>query len=161
MRQILAQHGAVQRADCGDIQRRRLFEQRLHLRAVFAHDADIVAPGLIIPGLIHIQRAKLAEGVGGVENLIYRIIGNNYLGPVHHGRSDKGQRMLAQGQDIALAYDDAALGVILAVELAHHSKRLGAGYHARGGIARHKDVDVGRVIGLHVLHYQIIGCAAG
>ena len=47
--QIVLQHRAVQGADLFDLQRCGLLEQVLHLRAVLAHDADVVPPGLVSP----------------------------------------------------------------------------------------------------------------
>ena len=56
--EVFREDGAVQRADNGDVQPGGLFEQRLHLRAVLADDADVVAAGLAGPflllSLIHI-----------------------------------------------------------------------------------------------------------
>ena len=71
---VLAPDGAVQRADHLDFKPRGLFEQCLHLRAVFADDVGVVAAGIVEPfgpeidlvGVqISVQRAEGAEGVGG------------------------------------------------------------------------------------------------
>ncbi len=94
--QIVLHHRAVQGADLFDIQRCGLLEQVLHLRAVLAHDADIVAPGLVRPVLAHVQRAELAETVGGEQHLFGGFIADHDLRPVHHGREHEGQGMFAQ-----------------------------------------------------------------
>ena len=48
-------------------------------------DADVVPAGLILPGLLHIQSAELAEAVGGEEDLFAAFIGDHDLRPVDHG----------------------------------------------------------------------------
>ena len=83
--EIFAEHRAVQRADDGDVQRGDLLKHGLYLSAVFAHNAEIVTSGFAGPLLFHIQRAELAEGVGGEEYFIVSIVGHNDLGPVYHG----------------------------------------------------------------------------
>ena len=44
---------AVKRADSPDVQGGRFFQHRLDLRAVLAHNADVIAPCLVIPILRH------------------------------------------------------------------------------------------------------------
>ena len=157
---ILRQHGAVEGADDGNIQPRRLFQQRLHLRAVLAHDADVVPAGFVCPVFFHVQSTELAEAVSGEENLVIGIIGHDDLRPVNHGRTHKGQGVLAQAQSIALAHHHAPIGVVVAEEVLHHHERLGGGNHGRLGVDLQEIGDVGGVVRLHVLHHQVVRLAA-
>ena len=123
--QVFLQHGAVEGADGLDVQRSRLFQQCLNLGAVLTHDADIVPAGLVVPGLVHIQGAELAEAVGGEQDLVQYIIGHNDLGPVNHGGRHKGQGGLAQAQGIPLPNYDPAILIAGAEEGPHHIEGLG------------------------------------
>ena len=96
MPEILAEHGAVERADEIYIERCGFFEHALHLSAVFAHDAEIVAAGFAIPLLVDVEGAEFAEAVGGEEHLIRLIIGEHDLGPMHHRGENKGQFVPAE-----------------------------------------------------------------
>ena len=155
--QILGEHGAVGGADLPDVQGGGLLQQGLDLGTVLAHDADEVAPGLVVPGLLHVQGAELAEAVGGEEDLVMDIVGHDDLGPVDHGRGDEGQGVLTQGEGVPLAHDNTALGIVGAEEALHHLKCLGGGHHGGTRIALQELVHIGGVIGLHVLDDQVIG----
>ena len=123
--EIFREYGAVQRADGRDVECCRLFQHALHLRAVFADDTDVVASRLVRPGLVHVKRAEFAEAVGREKHLVGGVIGHDDLGPVHHGRGDKGKCVLAERECVALADHNAAVGIVGAEELLHHGKRLG------------------------------------
>ena len=155
-RQIAGQHRAMKRADGLNIQRRGLFQQRLHRHAEFAYDADVIPPGFVRPGFIHIQRAEFAKPIRGKEHLVRRIIGDHHLGPMHHGRHHKLQRMRAQAQRGIFGGHHAPRRFIPAIKLAHHRKRLSRCHHLRGGICVQKTGNIGRMIRLHMLHDQII-----
>ena len=158
--QIFRQHRSVEGADDLNIQSRRLLEQSLHLRAVLAHDADIVPPGLVVPGLVRVQRAELAEAVGGEQHLVRAVIGHNDLRPMHHGCGNKGQGVLSKGQGASLSHHDPPVGIVRAEEVLHHGKGLGGGNHGSLRVDLHEIRDVGGVIRLHVLHHQIVRRAA-
>ena len=148
-------------ADDGDVQTGGLFQQGLYLRAVLAHDADVVPAGFTGPVFLHIQRAKLAEAIGGEQHLVGCIVGHDDLGPVDHGGGDEGQGMLAEAQSVALAHDNPAVCVVIAEELLHHGEGLGGGHHDGVGIDLQEVGNVGGVIRLHVLNDQIVGLPAG
>ena len=148
-------------ADDGNIQSRGLLQQILDLLAVLAHNADVVAAGLVIPRLLHIQGAEFAEAVGGEEDLIIGIVSHDDFGPVDHGRGDKSQHMLAQVQGVALAHHDAAVSIVGAEEILHHGKRLGGGDHNGLRVQAQEFVDVGGVVRLHMLNHQEVGLPAG
>ena len=77
-----------------------------------------------------------------------------------HGSGDEGQNVLAQGQGVALAHNDAAVRVIGAEELLHHGEGLGRGDDGGLGVGLQEHVDVGGVVRLHVVDHQIVGLAA-
>ena len=77
-----------------------------------------------------------------------------------HGGGDEGQGVLTQGQGVALADYDAATGIIGAEELVHHAEGLGRGHDGGLGVGVHEHINVGGVVGLHVLDHQEIGAAA-
>ena len=155
--EILGQNGTVQRADDGDIQSCGLLEQCLHLCAVLADNADIVAASLVRPRLLDIQRTEFAEAVGREKHLIGAVIGHDDLRPMHHGSGHKGQRVLAEREGVALADNDAVVREIGTEEVLHHGKRLGRGHQLRVGVSLDEVDDIGRVVGLHVLNDEIIG----
>ena len=99
--QILAPHGAVERADVLDLIQNAagLFQQELDMGAVLAHDIGEVAAGVIQPVSLEIhlvgeqlavQRAEGAEGVGGKEAAVGDVEGHHGLRPVNHRRAHKG-----------------------------------------------------------------------
>ena len=157
--EVLAQHGTVQRADRLNVQLRRLFQHGLHLRAVFAHDAEIIASGFARPVLLHVQRPELAEAVRREQDLVGLVIGHQDLRPVNHRRPDEVQGVRAEGERIALLDHDPLVRKVGAEKVAHHGERLRAGHHGRFGIGLQEVDDVRRVVGLHVLHDQIVGLA--
>ena len=158
--QIFGQHRAVQGSDDGNVQTGGLLQQCLYLGAILTNDADVVAAGFAGPVFFHIQRTKLAEAVGGEQDLVVGIIGYNNFGPVDHGCGDEGQHMLAQVQGVALADYDAAVSVIGAEELLHHGESLGGSHNGSLGVSVQEDIDICGVVRLHVLHNQVIGLTA-
>ena len=158
--QVLRQNGAVEGTDDGDVQAGRLLQQLLHLSAVFADDAEVVAPRLTGPVLLNIQSAELAEAVGGEKDFVRRVIGDHDLGPVDHGGHIEAQSVAAQGKGVALCHGDAALGTVSAEELLHHDEGLAGGDDGGLGIEPEEIGNVGRMVRLHVLHDQIVRLSA-
>ena len=114
---VLAPHGAVERADGFDFNRRGLFQKCLYLRAVFADNVGVVASCVVEPfGLevylvgvqVAVQRAEGAERVGGVERLRRDIVGHHCLRPVDHGCHDERERVPAGAERVHLADDHGA-----------------------------------------------------
>lgn len=102
--QIVAPDKTVQRADHGNFQAGRLFEQRLYLRAVFAHDVGVIAAEFIdiiafdvhfVGKQVAVNGAECTKGIGGEQDLIGRIIGDHGFGPVDHRRHYKRERVAA------------------------------------------------------------------
>ena len=159
--EVLGEDGAVERADRPDLEPRGLLEHRLHLRAVLADDAEVVAAGLARPalGVLDVVGAELAEAVGGEEDLVRIVVGHEHLGPVDHRRRDEVQRVAAEGERGAVAHDGVAAVPVRAVEVLHHRERLGGGDDLRVGERLHERGDVGGVVGLHVLDDQVVRLA--
>ena len=147
----------MERADLLDVERCRFFQESLHLCAVFADDTDVVTSRFVSPRLVSVERAKLAESVGGKEHLILAVVGHDDLGPVNHGSRYKVQCMRAEGKRVTFADDHALIRKVSAEEIFHHCKRLRGSDHGDARICLDEIHDVRGVVGLHVLDHEIIG----
>ena len=164
--QIAGQHGAVQGADGGDIQRGGLFQQSLHLRAILAHDVQVVAAGLTGPVGVFIKPGhctKPAKAVRREEHLFTALIAHHDLRPVHHGGKHKGQGVGTQAQALAVLHHHAALlgNGIRPKELIHIQESFGVAHHLHFRVEGGQSGDVGTVVRLHVADHQIIRLASG
>ena len=166
--QLLAPDGAVQRADHGDVQLLRLFQQRLHLRAVLADDVGVVAPGVIQAlGLevqlvgkdVSVQRAEGAEGVRGIQHLVGGVEGHHDLRPVDHRGHDKGEGVAACGQGVALLHQRRAAVDVEGEVVPDHRQRLGVADDPDVGVAQHQLAHRGAMVRLHVVDHQVIQAA--
>ena len=159
----------MQRADVLDVEPRGLAQHGLHLRAVLADDVGVVAAGLVY-ALVHevhlvgedaaVERAEGAEGVGGEEYLVRRVVGHHDLGPVDHRGHDEGEVVPPGAERVALG-DDVQPRVEPGVEeVLEHRLYLGvADDGGLGVLLRH--VGYGRgVVGLHVGDDQVVELAA-
>ena len=90
--QVLSQHGAVERADNLDVQVGGLLEDGLHELAELTDDAKVVTARFASPalGILDVVGAKLAKTVGTKEHLVGGLVGEEHLGPVNIGGTDKG-----------------------------------------------------------------------
>ena len=162
---VLAPHGTVQRADHADVERGGLLQQRLHLRAVLAHDVREVAAGVGQPVVLEVilvgkevaaQRAEGAEGVGGEERAGGHVEAHHDLRPVDHRRHDEREGVLAEAERVALVHQDrAGVDIELKVVLDHVADLLVAD-DLRVGIAQHGVAQRLGVVGLHVMHHDVI-----
>ena len=151
----------MQRRNDGDVQRRGLLEHVLHLHAVLAHDADVVAAGLRHPVLLNVQRAELAEAVGREQYLLAALVAEHDLRPVDHRRKDEVQLVRAQAQRAAVGSRQRAAGQVEPFkELAHHGQRLRRGDNGGLRVNFQEFGNVGRVVGLHVVDDEIVRLAA-
>ena len=121
-----------------NVKPRRLFKERLNLRAVFAYYTYIIAARLVRPRLGYIIRAELAEAVRREKQLVRAVVGNDNLWPMHHRRGDKGKVVLSEREGVSLADNDSVIRKIGAEELPHHSKRLSGRNHRCIGVQLHK-----------------------
>ena len=92
----------MERADNPNIKPCRLFQQRLHLRAVFANYAKIVSSCLARPVLVGVKSAEFAETVGGEKHLVTGIVADDNLWPMHHRRGQEGQLVGAKGKPVTI-----------------------------------------------------------
>ena len=157
---ILVEDGAVERADGGDVQARRLLEEVHGLGAVLAHDADVVPAGLVVPGLGAVEGPELAEGVRGEEDLVGAVVGHHDLGPMDHGREDEGEGVAAQSEGAAVLGHLPVLHEIGPEEVVHHGEGLGGRHHGGLGVGLQEAVDIGGMVRLHVLDDEVVGLAA-
>ena len=158
--QVLRQHRTMEGTNGLNIQCGSLFQQILYLRAIFAHNANVIAAGLVIPGLLHIQSAELAEAIGREQNLVHIVIGDDDFGPMHHGSRYKGQSVPAQGQGAHLPYHNPAVFKGGSEKGAHHGECLGGRHNCGFRENLHKVGDIGGMVRLHVLNDQIIRLSA-
>ena len=147
----------MQGADRLNVERCGFFEQVLHLCAVFADDAEIVAASLASPVFLDVKSAEFAESVGGEKRFGSRVIGDHDFGPVHHGGKDKSQLVRAEREGRSVLGDEFVLVREPLKEVFHHGKSL-CGRHERGFRIVFEEVhDVRRVVRLHVLDNEIVG----
>ena len=152
------QHRAVQRADARDREPRRLLEERLHLRAELADDAEVVAPRLAVPSLRVdlVVRAELAESVRGEERARRGVPRDDDLRPVHHRRADEREGASAEVERVAFLHDDAAVREVRAEVVLHHREGRHGRDDLRVRIRLGEARDVRGVVGLHVLHHEVV-----
>ena len=160
--QIFVKHGAVQRADDPDVETGGLFEQVLGLQTILAYDAEIVAAGFACPafGILYVIGTELAEAVCGEEDFVGAVISDHDFRPVHHGRKDKVQDVGTQLQLVAVLDDQLFHSGIQVKELSHEGKGLCVAHDSGVGVGGQEIHDIGGVVGLHVLHDQIIRFSA-
>ena len=155
----------MQRADHADVERGGLLQQRLHLRAVLADDVREVAAGVGQPVVLEVvlvgeevavQRAEGAEGVGGEERAGGDVEAHHDLGPVDHRRHDEREGVLAEAHRVALFHEDGA-GVDVEGEVVlDHVADLLVADDLRVGIAQHGVLQGLGVVGLHVVHDDVV-----
>ena len=167
---VLAPHGAMERADGFNFNGCRFFQKRLDLRAVFADDVGVVASCVVEPfGLevylvrvqVAVQRAEGAECVGGVERLRRHIVGHHRLRPVDHGRHDERERVPAGTQRVHLTDDHGAGLDVEREEVFDHCERFLIADDLHIGVAQNEVLHQCAVVGLHVVDDQIVERAAG
>ena len=162
---VLPPNGAMERAEKHDIQPSRLFQQRLHLGTVLAHDVGVIPAGVIQPVPLEIQlagkniaaeSAKGTEGIGGKQDLIRRVISHHDFRPVDHGSHQERKCMASGVQRVALLDCHRTVGNVAVKKLADHGNGLGVAHDLRLGIGL-QDLHQGSgVIWLHVVHHHII-----
>ena len=162
---VAGEDGAVERADGLDVQRGSLFQQSLHLRAVLAHDVQVVAAGLAGPvGLLVELRhsAEAAKAIGGEEDFLAGLIADHDLRPVDHGCEHESQGVAAQIQALAVLYGHTAVfgNRLRAEELIHIQERLGVAHHFHLRVKGRQLCNVGTVVRLHVGDNKILRLAA-
>ena len=161
MAQIARKHRAVQRADGADLQLSSLGQCFLHLQAVFAHNAKVIPARLTVPLVVFgIQCAEFAESIGAEQHLVGSIIGKHHLGPVNERCKHKLQGVPAQSQGFPIGYFFFAALQRQCIKILQHGEGARIGNHCCLRIFAHKCGNACRMVRLHVLHDQIVRCAA-
>ncbi len=163
---ILAQDGAMQRANHLNIQRGSLLQQSLHLATVLAHNVEVIATSFAAP-VVHLRvirlfmayRTKLTKAIRAEQNLLSSLIAHHNLGPVNHRSRIEGQRMLAKLQHIALFNHLDLIGNAALIKLRNHLGSTSTANHHSRGVLRTEGSNVCRMIRLHVVHNQVIRSA--
>ena len=108
-----------------------------------------------------VERAEGAEGVGGEEDLVRRVVGHHDLGPVDHRGHDEGEVVPAGAEGVALG-DDVEPCVEAGVEVVlEHRLYLGVADDGSLGIAEGDVGDSGGMVGLHVGDDEVVQPAPG
>ena len=141
------------------------FFSSLHLRAVLAHDVQVVAAGLAGPvGLLVELRhsAEAAKAIGGEEDFLAGLIAHHDLRPVDHGCEHESQGVAAQIQVFAVLYGHTAVfgNRLRAEELIHILEGLGVAHHFHLRVKGRQLCNVGTVVRLHVGDNKILRLAA-
>ena len=163
--QVLPPHEAVEGQQHLNVQPGGLFQHRLDLGPVFAHDVGVIPPGLvqIVPVEVHLvgeQRAvqgpEGAEGVRRQQELVRLVIGHQHLRPVDHRRGHKMQGVPPGAEGVPLLHHADAALVPGAKELGQHIPGGGGAHHGGLRVPGQQVPDVSGVVRLHVLHHQIV-----
>ena len=148
-----------------NVQSPGLFQHRLDLCAVLAHNIGVIPPGLvqIVPVEVHlvgeqraVQGAEGAEGVRRQQQLVRLVIGHQHLRPVDHRRGHKVQGVPPGAEGVPLLHHADAPLVPGAEELGQHILGGGGAHHGGLRVPHQQVPDIGGVVRLHVLHHQVI-----
>ena len=153
---IIFQNGSVKRADNLNIQIGCLFQYILYLSAIFPDDTDIVAACFAVPVFFHVQRSEFSKTIGREKNLVCTVVGHHNFRPVYHRRKNKVQLMLTQRKCSAIFCYKPVLCKIRPEKAVHHGKCLSCGNYSGVWIYFQKVINIGRMIGLHMLDDQIV-----
>ena len=108
------------------------------------------------------QGAEFSEAVSREDNLILLVVCNHHLGPVHHRCHKELQGVRTQRECVALLHGDSVLREILTLEeLRQHLNGACRGNDLYCWVFVHNRSNTTRVVGLHMLHNKIVGCAVG
>ncbi len=145
----------MERADDLNVQRGGLFQHGLDGHSEFPHNIKVVSCGLVVPGLLRIQRTKFSESVGAEQNFIKTVIGEHDLGPVNHGSHHKGKLVFPQRKGIAFLYRESITEIQVKIKR-QHLKGFGVADHCGGGVFFKESLHTGSVVRLHMGNHQII-----
>ena len=159
--QVFLQDRAMKRTDAGDVQRSSFLQKCLYLSTILATDVEVVTTRFACPVLFVSQSPELAESVGREEHLVLLVVCHHHFRPMHHRSHEELQGMFAQAQRIAFLHrNGTSVEVRIFEELRHHLDGLGRGNHLHVGVFFQCLGNVSGMVGLHVLHDEVIRCAS-
>ena len=123
IRNVFKKPRTVQRTNDFDIERRRFFQNRLHLRAVFSDNAEIISSCLARPVFVGVECAELSESVCREQNFVKVVVSHDDFGPMNHGSGDKRQVVFSERQNVAFFHHDLSVLKIRAEIVFHHLER--------------------------------------
>ena len=144
------------RGDQADVQAGDGLQGVLRLGPVGQHDVGVVLLGLAEElAAVHLiiealgGGEVLAEAVVGEEDLVLGAVGDHVVGPVHHGRLNKGERAFADREGVARLHAldlDAEVGA----ELVHAGRGARVDRGVGGVLLDHRDA-------ARVVHLDVVG----
>ena len=159
--EVAVKQRTMQRCNGAELQAGEFLHERLHIGAVFPHYVAVIAACLIGPRFIGLRHGERAERVGREQDAVGLVERHHYLRPVHHRSGDEPQGGAAKRQRVAVGHRNAPFREVYSVKkVVEHGHRFGRGHHLCLRIPLKHGPDAARVVGLHVLDYQIGGRAA-
>ena len=154
----IAKERAVERTNHFNVKLCCFLEHLRHLHAVLTADVEVVATSFLRPIVgVRIIRAEFTESISREERFVTIIIGHDYFGPVHHRSRDEVEISPTKIKGATISHGDGAVGHIQTfVELSNERQSLGTGYYLQVGILVHRFGNSSGVVGLNVLHYEIV-----
>ena len=126
----------------------------------YSSSKGVKADGAITISGGKISVATAGRNAEGIESKTSILISD---GEVTVNSYDDGINVGGDGSDLIISggyvYSRAMNNDGIDEELLHHGEGLGGGHDGGLGVGGHKDVDVGGVVGLHMLHHQEVGLA--
>ena len=159
---MLVPHRSVGGAEIVELHAGQLLERILHGRAVFAHDVAVVTHHLEPEGVAvdvgvddaAVEGAEAAERVAREEHVAGGVECHHRLGPVHHGGKHKLQGVGTQLERVVVLHLHQIVGD--AVEALGHAECLLVAHNLDFGIVFAYQGDGPAVVGLHVVHHEIV-----
>ena len=155
----------MQRADHLDFNRRRLAEQCLNLRAIFADNVREISARVgevfgfeidFVGKDVAVHRAERAERIRGVEHLVGCIVGHHRFRPMHHRRHYECERMPAGRERVHFLNEQRTAVHVEREELVNHLQCLRIADDLDLGMAQYQFLHRAAVVGLHMIDNQII-----
>ena len=150
----------MKRADCIHLQFFHFIERLLHLYAIFTADIEIITASLTSPiigvGIIH---AELTKTISREQRFHFLHVSHHHFRPMHKRRSDKAERQPTEVKLVTIMNSARALHRDAFVELLHEEKGFFRCQNLRLRIRLTESANRTTMIGLHMLHNQIIGLA--
>ena len=165
---VTVMHGAVTGADHIDLQVLDAIQRLVHERVPEGADdvVKIILRGAEIALRVRHRAAQdalvavvAAERVAGEEYAVLLHIGVHGVRPVELRQDHKAQRLAAQRQRVAVLHRAAV--EIVVDDLLQKAQRRGGAYHHRPGIQLQHLLDGAGVIGLRVVHDDIVNAVNG